>query len=85
MTDSSISDKELLEKIVSHTNSLNSTLQSTNPFALPSEAREVYQRLSDEVRVLAMDVRVALRNYDKLEAFYREHNMPTTELKLVGQ
>ena len=77
-----MTDKQLLEQIVSRTESLNRTLQSTNPFTIPdTESRRVYQEVSDDVRNLNADVRVALRNYDKLHEFYLAHQ-PQEEFKL---
>lgn len=82
-----MSDKELLQKIQEHTESINKLFRTHNPYDLPSEVRPIYQQLADDVRNISSDVRVALRNYDTLLA---EHNSKLQQsnpnnLKLVAQ
>lgn len=78
MSEPSVEDKQLIEQIVEHTNALNRTLQAMNPFLVPTENREACQEVVDEVRRLSSDVRVALRNYNKLMAYY-ERSMSLNE------
>lgn len=62
-----MTEKELLAEIDQRTQMIRSWFGQYNPYNLPTDgAMQIYQQLDDEVRRLATDIRVALRNYDKV-------------------